>query len=305
MKKILQEAYTYAKQWIGQGKVADYIPELAKADSNHLSICITDLSGYTQCVGHSKVHFTIQSIAKIIILATALRSVGFDEVFNRVGMEPTGDPFNSIVRLETMHSYKPFNPMINAGAISVTSCIPGKNLEDRFERILYNARLLLGNQELSYDENVFRSESKTGGRNRALAYMMSDGKVLSGNVEEHLEIYFKACSLMATCEEISYFGSILANDGVSPRTGKMIIAPFEVKVIRSLMATCGMYDASGEFAISVGIPSKSGVGGGIMGAVPNRMGIGVFSPALDAKGNSCCGIKAMEFLSHALELSIF
>ncbi|WP_204599940.1 glutaminase A [Clostridium pascui] len=305
MKKVLQEAYTYAKQWMGQGKVADYIPELAKADPNHLSICITDLGGYTHCIGDSKIHFTIQSIAKIIILATALKSVGFEEVFSRVGMEPTGDSFNSIVRLETMHSYKPFNPMINAGAISVTSCIPGKSPGERFEKILYNARLLLGNQELTYDEHVFYSESKTGGRNRALAYMMNDGKVLLGNVEEHLEVYFKACSLRVTCEEISYFGAILANNGISPRTGKMIIEPFQVKVIRSLMTTCGMYDASGEFAICVGIPSKSGVGGGIMGAVPNRMGIGVYSPALDAKGNSYCGIKAMEFLSHALELSIF
>lgn len=227
MKKILQEAYTYAKQWMGQGKVADYIPELAKADLKHLSICITDLSGCTHCVGDSKVYFTIQSIAKIIILATALKSVGFDEVFIWVGMEPTGDSFNSIVRLETMHSHKPFNPMINAGAISVTSCIPGKNPEDKFERILYNARLLLGNPELSYDEHVFYSESKTGCRNRALAYMMNDGKVLLGNVEEHLEVYFKACSIMATCEEISYLGAVLANNGVSPRTGKMIIKPFQ------------------------------------------------------------------------------
>lgn len=305
MQEILQEAYTYAKQWIGQGKVANYIPELAKVDPAQLAICITDLNGCTRCAGDSKAHFTLQSISKVIILATGLKDAGFDEVFSRVGMEPTGDPYNSIVRLETMHSYKPLNPMINAGAISVTACIPGKSPEERFERILHNARLLLDNPELIYDEQVFHSESETGDRNRALAYMMKAGKVLPGKVEEHLAVYFKACSIMVTCEEISYLGAVLANNGVSPRTGKKLIGPFDVKIIRSLMSTCGMYDASGEFALRVGIPGKSGVGGGIMGAVPNRMGIGVYSPALDEKGNSYCGIKAMEFLSKALELSIF
>lgn len=305
MQKILNDAYIYSKQWIGKGTVADYIPELAKADSNNLSICITDINGCTYCIGDSKVRFTVQSIAKIIILVTALKEAGFDEVFSRVGMEPTGDPFNSIIRLETMMSHKPLNPMINAGAIAVTSCISGENSEDRFEKILNYAKLLLGNDELNYDQKVYQSEKETGGRNRALAYMMNADGVFSGEVEEHLDVYFKSCSIMATCEEISYLGAVIANNGVSPRTGQRLIGQFEVKIIRSLMSTCGMYDASGEYAFRVGIPSKSGVGGGIMGAVPNRVGIGVYSPALDQKGNSFCGVKAMEFLSKELELSIF
>jgi glutaminase len=305
MQKILNDAYSYTKQWIGQGNVANYIPELAKADSYNLSICVTDLNGHTFSVGDSNVRFTLQSIAKIILLVTALKEVGFDEVFYRVGLEPTGDPFNSIVRLETMYTHKPLNPMINAGAIAVASCISGESSEERFEKILSNARLLLDNSELDYNKQVYQSENEHGGRNRALAYMMSADGVFSGNVEEHVDVYFKSCSIMATCEEISYFGAIIANDGVSPRTGKRLIGQLDVKLIRSLMCTCGMYDASGEYAFRVGIPSKSGVGGGIMAAVPNNLGIGVYSPALDAKGNSYCGIKAMEFLSKELNLSIF
>lgn len=305
MQKTLNDAYIYTKQWIGQGNVANYIPELAKVDSNNLSICVTDLNGHTFSAGDSNVRFTLQSIAKIIILVTALKEAGFDEVFNRVGLEPTGDPFNSIVRLETMYSHKPLNPMINAGAIAVASCISGENSKERFDKILNNARLLLDNSEVDYNKQVYQSENEHGGRNRALAYMMSADGVFSGKVEEHLDIYFKSCSIMATCEEISYFGAIIANEGVSPRTGDRLIEQTDIKLIRSLMCTCGMYDASGEYAFRVGIPSKSGVGGGIMAASPNRLGIGVYSPALDAKGNSYCGIKAMEYLSHALSLSIF
>ncbi|MDF2617308.1 MAG: glsA [Sedimentibacter sp.] len=214
MQKILNDAYRYTKQWIGQGNVANYIPELAKADSNNLSICVTDLNGYTYSA----------------------------EVFNRVGLEPTGDPFNSIVRLETMYSHKPLNPMINAGAIAVASCISGESSEERFEKILSNARLLLDNSELDYNKQVYQSENEHGGRNRALAYMMSADSVFSGNVEEHVNVYFKACSIMATCEEISYFGAVISNDGVSPRTGKRLIGQLDVKLIRSLMCTCGMYD---------------------------------------------------------------
>ncbi|MEG3030522.1 MAG: glutaminase A, partial [Oscillospiraceae bacterium] len=221
-----------------------------------------------------------------------------------VGMEPTGDAFNSIVRLESAAD-KPMNPMINAGAIAVVSCIEGADAQARFSKILNLARKLLDSPNLNYDENVYLSESKTGDKNRALAYMMKSNGVIGGDVGEHLEVYFKACSLLVTCEELSYFAAVLANNGVCPRTKVCLIQPFVVKVIRSLMTTCGLYDASGEYALRVGIPSKSGVGGGIIGAVPSRMGIAVFSPGLDQKGNSFCGIKAMEYLSQVLDLSIF
>ncbi|MFV0496902.1 MAG: glutaminase A [Candidatus Fimivivens sp.] len=304
MRHIAQEAHDHAARWLGQGHVADYIPELAKKEPHQLGVCITDFSGKSYAVGDSQNRFTIQSIAKVILLATALADVGFDEVFSRVGMEPTGDPFNSIIRLESVTS-KPLNPMINAGAIAVTSCITGENAEARFQRILDVGKKLLGNDDLTYDRSVFDSENRTGDRNRALAYMMRSTNIFGGDVNEHLEVYFKACSLLTNCEEISYLGAVLAGDGKCPNSKKVLVEPFYVKVIRSLMTTCGMYDASGEFAIRVGIPAKSGVGGGIMTAVPGRMGIGVFSPGLDARGNSFCGIKALEYLSSVLDLSVF
>ena len=305
MQNMINEAYRYASYSLGEGAPADYIPELAKADTKRLAISITDLAGRTHRVGDSQVRFTMQSISKVVLLATALRFAGFGGVFARVGVEPTGDPFNSIIRLETDSSNRPSNPMINAGAIAVTTCIPGETPGERFEHVLEYARALLDNPELDYDKEVYRSESETGDRNRALAYMMRASKVIDGAVPEHLEVYFKACSLSVNCEEISFLGAVLANNGISPRGGKMLIEPFHVKVIRSLMSTCGLYDYSGEFALRVGIPAKSGVGGGIMGAVPSRMGIGTYCPALDPKGNSLCGLRAMEYLSQALNLSLF
>jgi len=305
VQQIVSDAHSYAARWIGAGKTADYIPQLAKADAGLLSVCVTDVEGNSFFAGDSAVRFTMQSICKVVLLITALQDVGFEGVFQKVGMEPTGDPFNSIVRLENVSPHRPHNPMINAGAIAVTSCVKGNSADVRFRRLLDTTRLLVGNPLLEYSEEVYRSELETGDRNRALAYMMRQGGIITGSVSQHLEVYFKACSILVSCREISYLGAVLANNGVCPRTGEALISPGNIKIIRALMCTCGMYDFSGEFALQVGIPSKSGVGGGIMGAVPNRMGVGVYSPALDVHGNSLCGVKAMEYLSRVLELSIF
>lgn len=305
MQQAVEKAYNYASGWLNQGAVANYIPELSKANPNHFGICITNLGGNVYGIGNFQENFTIQSICKVILLATALQDTGFDEVFSRVGMEPTGDKFNSIVRLETGSSNKPLNPLINAGAIAVTSCIRGHNAQERLDKVLNLAQALLGNPDVTYSQEVFRSEKLTGDRNRALAYMMRSSAVFTDNAEEILDVYFTACSLLANCVDISHMGAVLANKGISPHTGQMIIDPYSVKVIRALMTVCGMYDASGEFALRVGVPAKSGVGGGILSVAPHRMGIATFAPRLDAKGNSYCGIKAMEFLSQSLSLSIF
>ena len=305
LQQHIDNAYLHAAQWLGQGAPASYIPELAKADPHHLAVSVTDLAGHTLSAGDSTVAFTIQSIAKVIILITALAESGYGRVFERVGMEPTGDPFNSIVRLETMRSRRPLNPMINAGAISVTASIPGSTADERFARILDNARRLMNDPTLDFDPLVYRSESRTGDTNRAMAYMMRASGVIEGDVEAHLDVYFRACSILATSEKISRFAAVLANNGVDPESGARLVDALSVRVVRSLMCTCGMYDESGRYAIHVGVPSKSGVGGGILGVVPGRMGIGVFCPALDEKGNSLCGIRAMEYLSEKLKLSIF
>lgn len=304
MQKQVEAAYDYAKQWLGQGTPASYIPELAKADPDRLAVSVAYPSGAVFSVGDSDVRFTLQSISKVITLLTALNCRGYGYVFERVGMEPSGDPFNSIIRLETMDHRLPMNPMINAGAISVTACIPDDGI-GRFGRILETARLLTGNPQLDHDRKVFASERATGDKNRAMAYMMRSSGVLDGDVEEIVGDYFRSCSILANSAEISRLGAVLANGGRLPGTGEQVIDPLSVRVVRSLMSSCGMYDESGWYALHVGVPSKSGVGGGILAAVPGRMGIGVFSPALDKKGNSLCGIKAMEYLSHEMQLSIF
>jgi len=305
LEQIFTEALEYGRQSIPQGQVATYIPELAKADPSWLSVCAvtTDLQSYAY--GDCTQKFTLQSIAKVISLILALETVGEDVVFQKVGMEPTGDPFNSIVKLEKVSTHTPYNPMINAGAISVASNIPGANLEERFDAFLRFTRKICGNEEISLSFETYLSEKRTGDRNRALAYMMKSGGVLEGSVEEHLDLYFMICSVLATCRDIAFLGAVLANNGVHPVTGEPLIGPRHLKIVRSLMVTCGMYDASGYFATMVGLPSKSGVGGGIVSVVPNVMGIGVFGPALDERGNSIGGVKILEYLSDRLNLSIF
>ena len=304
MKQYVEEAYNHASQYTEYGKVANYIPELAKGRQDDLGICITTLDGERFSTGDVDVRFTIQSISKVIILAAAIADSGSDRVFTRVGMEPTGDPFNSIVRLETMTRI-PQNPMINAGAIATTTCICGADVAERFSKVLKLAGKLFANPNVTYDANVYESEQRTGDRNRALAYMMKSNGVYGGDVEEHLKVYFKCCSITANCDEISYFGAVLANKGICPRTGEQIIEAHTVKVLRSLMATCGMYDASGEFALKVGIPSKSGVGGGIVSIMPKYYIVSVWSPKLNLKGNSYLGMKFLEEFTTATEDSIF
>ena len=191
LQQHIDEAHRHAAQWLGQGKPASYIPELSKANPNHLAVSITDLTGHTLSAGDSSVPFTIQSISKLIILITAISASGYETVFSKVGMEPTGDPFNSIVRLETMHHRRPLNPMINAGAIAVTSCIPGATAEERFDRILENARRLTGDPTLDYDRKVYSSESRTGDTNRAMAYMMRANGVMDGNLDGFTVAYLQ------------------------------------------------------------------------------------------------------------------
>ncbi len=303
IQEILEKAYTHSIGFINEGKVANYIPELSDVNLNHLGIAIYGINGNVYTIGDCSHRFTIQSICKIILLCTAIKDVGYDEVFKKVGTEPTGDPFNSIVRLEN-RSKIPLNPMINAGAIAVTSAITGENAHQKLEKVIALSKKLLDNENVFYDENIYRSESKTGDRNRALIYMMKSNGIIFGDAEEHLEVYFKSCSILASCKELSHVGAVLANNGISPKTGERIVDSDTARLIRSLMITCGLYDGSGRYAVNVGVPSKSGVGGGIVSAVPNKYGISTYSPKLDECGNSLSGIKAMEFISNKMQLNI-
>ncbi|MDH6348998.1 MULTISPECIES: glutaminase A [Brevibacillus] len=301
----LAEKVQAASEYTGQGKVAAYIPELAKVDARMLGAAVCMPDGTIVSAGDADVPFTLQSISKIFSLVVALCQNGHKHVFERVGKEPTGDPFNSIIKLETIKPHKPLNPMINAGAIAVAGMIQGNGVEERLDAILTLLRSVTGNPGLSVNEAVYRSEKRTADRNRALAWFLKDSGVLTTDVEETLDLYFRHCAIEVTAKDVARLGMVLAADGLIPHTGERIIPREVARICKTFMVTCGMYNASGEFAIDVGIPAKSGVAGGIMAAVPQRMGIGVFGPALDEKGNSVAGVKLLEILSQEWNLGIF
>lgn len=304
MEEILEKIVNKNKIKTKFGNVANYIPGLDKANRDDLGICLIDVEGNKSVYGDYNKKFTIQSVSKPIALMLAILDNGIDYVFSKVGTEPTGDAFNSMIRLETAEMKKPYNPMINAGAVAVSSMIKGKNKEEKFQRLLDFFKLITENDSLSYNKEIYEGEKRTGNKNRAMAYFMKDQGIIDSSVEETLDVYFKQCSIEVTTVDLAMIGLFLSKNGILS-TGERIISSYEAKIIKSLMMTCGMYDGSGEFALNVGIPSKSGVGGGIMSVVPNMMGIGIYGPSLDKKGNSIGGNGILEDLSRELDLSIF
>lgn len=301
VQKAVLNAYEYAKGWMGQGILPDFIPELTNVDPDRLAVSVTDRNGNIYSAGNTEDRFTMQSISKTIALALALEDNGLDEVLTYVDIEPCGDRFNSIYRLELMQK-RPSNPFLNAGAIAVCSCIKGSDVEEKYARLRVLAGKLLGNPDIAYSRAVCRCEIETGHRNRALASLLVDNGVCNGDPEEHLELYYRGCALLVTTQELSRFGATLACNGVDPCTGEELLPRSICELIRALMAGCGLYDRTGFFNMSVGIPAKSGSSGAIMGSSKENAGIAVFSPRLDSKGNSVCGMRAMEQLSQALDL---
>ncbi len=305
MNTVFSNIIENSKKYTAQGSVASYIPELSKANPNDLGIYAVSLDGNEYFAGDFDKKFTLQSISKIITLMLAIMDNGEQKVFSYVGAEPTGDSFNSIASLEVKSLHKPYNPMINAGAILTSSLILGSSTEEKIERILNFTKKLANNENISINESTYLSEKATGDRNRALAYFMKSYNSMEGNVDEILDVYFSHCSIEVTCKDIAKIGAVLASDGILPWSGERIVPKEICRITKTIMVTCGLYDASGEFAIHIGIPAKSGVGGGILSAVPKKMGIGVYGPALDAKGNSVAGIQVLQQLSERLDLNIF
>ncbi|MDE8564871.1 glutaminase A [Anoxybacillus rupiensis] len=299
--RFVEEAKPYARD----GKVADYIPALGKANPNELSIAIYMPDGQVIDAGDVTVKVTLQSISKIIALALVLIDCGEEKVFRKVGMEPTGDPFHSIAKLEDMQPAKPLNPMINAGALAVTHMIRGGSVEERLVRLLAFVRRLAGNESISYSKEVAQSEFATAFLNRSLCYFLKQHGIIDEDVEELMDLYTKQCAIEMTCIDLAHIGLVLALDGRDPQSGEPLMPPDVARICKTFMVTCGMYNASGEFAIKIGIPAKSGVSGGILAAVSKRCGIGIFGPALDGKGNSLTGMKLLELLSKTYSLSIF
>ncbi|BBA52730.1 glutaminase A [Fusobacterium varium] len=286
------------------GTVASYIPELDKAKKDALGLYIIDVEGNEYYSGDWDTKFTIQSISKIVTLMLAILDNGEEYVFSKVGMEPTGDPFNSIKKLETSSRRKPYNPLINAGAIAIASMIKGRDVRDRFQRLLEFFRKISEDETLDVNYKIYCGESETGNRNRAMGYFLKGEGIIEGNVEDALDIYFKQCSIEVTAKTLARIALFLANNG-KLSTGETVITSRIATIVKTLMVTCGMYDSSGEFAVRAGIPSKSGVGGGILSVVPGKMGIGVYGPSLDKKGNSIAGVLLLEDLSSELNLTIF
>lgn len=301
IQKELDEAWLKGRSVLIEGKVADYIPELAKADSSNLGCCIMKTDGTMYKIGDYNIPFTMQSIAKTFALILALQTAGYDKVFSKVGMEPTGDRFDSILQLE-LKDWRPFNPMINAGAIVTTDCI---DAEQPFDAFLNLVRKLCGDQSIFLNEAVYQSEKRTGTRNRSIAYLLKSDHVLDKEPEEVLDVYFRMCSVMATAKQLAHFAMILSNKGIDPKTEKRLLDADIVRIVIALMMLCGMYDESGEYAVKVGLPSKSGVGGGIVAVGPDGTGIGTFGPMLNKKGNSVGGEKMLQYLSDRLKLHIF
>lgn len=301
LQRIINDCYQYTKN----GKVATYIPELAKADVKEFGICTISNDNKIYSAGDYDKYFTMQSIVKPMILLMALKDKGEEKVRSLVGVESTGKPFDAFNYSDQALRCEHINPMINIGAITLCSLIDGETYEEKFSRLLNLTRKMADNPNLEVDEAVYMSEKATGNKNRALAYMLKSYGMIDADVESVLDCYFRACSVKVTSVDLAKIALVLSNKGTDNKTGKQIIDKKYAKYINAVLMTCGMYDGSGEFAVNVGVPAKSGVGGGIMAVVPGRMGIGIYSPALDSKGNSYAGIKALELLSNELELSIF
>lgn len=305
MDKLLHKLVDECAPYAAQGKLADYIPELSKADPKAIGIHIITMDGKQSWAGSNTARFTIQSIVKPILLLLALMDNGIETVRCRVGVEATGKPFDAINATEQRLDSEHINPMVNMGAIAMCTLIHGKTYRERFQRLLELTRKLAGDPNIDVDDAVYLSEKSHGSKNRALAYMLKSYGMLDDNVEDVLDCYFRACSISVTCENLANIGFVLANEGRLRETGEQVFPAYFARYVNAILTTCGMYDGSGEFAIRVGVPAKSGVGGGIMAVVPGKMGIGIFSPALDQKGNSVAGIYMLEKLSDQLGLSIF
>lgn len=280
------------------GAVANYIPELGKADPAHFGISLATLDGHVYEVGDTDVAFTIQSMSKPFVFALALDTLGAVRVESAIGVEPSGDPFNSI-RLNAENH--PFNPMVNAGAIACSGLIFEAKGDGAFDYIRQALGRFAG-RELDVDDAVYSSESLTGDRNRAIGYLLRTNAVIKDNVTSVLDVYFRQCAILVNARDIAVMAATLANRGINPVTGEQVMTPYAIARTLSVMTSSGMYDYAGEWIYRVGIPAKSGVGGGILAALPARLGLGSYSPKLDSHGNSVRGIKVCEALSAHYDL---
>jgi glutaminase len=289
-------------QPLSDGEVATYIPELGKANPEHLGISMVTATGRTFEVGDCEQPFTIQSISKPFTFGMALETYGHAKVAQYVGVEPSGDAFNAI-NLQS-GTNRPHNPMINSGAITITALLHARYGDETFDYILERFSLAAG-RSLSIDQAVYESERRTGHRNRAIAHLLLNFGMVHEQAEDALDIYFRQCAILLTCHDLAVMGATLANMGTNPFTGATAFEIGSVKSILAIMFTCGMYDYSGEWAYRVGVPAKSGVSGGVMAVINRQLGVATFSPRLDSRGNSFRGIEVCAELAARFGLHAF
>lgn len=301
-QNCIEEILDETKSLLGKGQVADYIPALAEVDPNQIGIAVQTLDGKTFQAGDALIPFSIQSISKVFVFSMVFRAWG-DKLWSRMGREPSGNSFNSLVQLEHENGI-PRNPFINAGALVSTDCLLSIS-KSPLKDILSYVRGLAGNPKISYDSVVANSERETGYRNAALVNFMKSFGNIENDVEAVLNAYFHQCGLMMNCVDLARAFSFLANGGINPLNGEQILTQSQAKRVNAMMQTCGLYNESGEFAFCTGLPGKSGVGGGIVAVVPKMLSICIWSPELNRHGNSLVGMKALELFTTRTGISIF
>ena len=287
---------------LDEGALADYIPELANVDPSLFAIAVVTADGQVCSVGDDQTHFTIQSASKPFTYGHAIGVHGRTRVLSRVGVEPTGDAFNSIIKLDAAN--RPHNPCVNSGAIAVTSLLREMDATASVKQLLDSFNRFAG-RKLSVDLPVFTSERTHGHRNRAIAYLMLHFGMIEGDVDAILDLYFQQCAIQVTCRDLAVMAGTLANGGTNPVTGEKALDGAYVRDVLTVMQSCGMYDYSGQWAYTVGLPAKSGISGGIFAVVPGRLGIACYSPKVDLHGHSVRGLRVFEDLSHDFGLHLF
>ncbi len=301
IEQVLTEVFDEASR-ATDGEPASYIPELSAVDPDLFGLSICDADGNMTRRGDADHAFTIQSVSKVLSHLCVLACLDDDTIAERVGVEPTGEDYDSIIKLD--HHKRPFNPMVNAGAIAVTDLLMSAHGEKALEKTLAVYARLLGRENVEIDDAVFQSEQRTGERNRAIAHLLKNFGLIDHPVEDVLALYFKHCSVRVTTQDLARLGAVLARHGRAPGSDEVLLDTECVRKALSVMFSCGMYNYAGQWIYEVGLPAKSGVSGCVLIVAPGRMGVGVYSPRVDARGSSVRGVLAGRLLSERLNLHL-
>jgi glutaminase len=302
VRAIVEAGYGHFRH-LGEGKVADYIPALAKASPDAFGVCVVGVRGRVFAIGDAEQEFTIQSISKLFVFALVCDNLGPDEARRKLGVNSTGLPFNSVMGIE-LNEDRTMNPMVNAGALATTSLVPGGSPEQKFAHIAAVLSRFAG-RSLSVDEEVYESEATSNDRNRGIAHLLSGYGRLYCDPDVATDVYTRQCSLRVSAHDLAVMGATLADGGVNPLTGERVIAAETCRRVLPVLATAGLYERSGDWLYDVGLPGKSGVSGGLVTVSPGKGGVGTYSPPLDEAGNSVRGQHMTTYLSERLGLNLF